>query len=204
MTNANIDARFLTNFEILELFGGNEDNAVKKLNLRLNLPTQETGALTFNSCFELLSIVTDPILPGFENLNHERSTDLLVRSNDLQDYSRNVSAKMSLGSPCAFEIDARNYTIKMKSIEPLTKTSQTVWCYVERTIFFHLEQPYASLDMVMTETSTSFSPVTDQTEGPPDGITFIASTHNISKMIIYDKFSKMKNGMFHEQFRRLE
>jgi hypothetical protein len=179
----NVNPRFMSSNEIMEFLDGGDDNTLEELNLRLGLPRQEDGELVYNSHCRFLLRLQNIVLPNEERLEHERSTEMLVNSGNLDSYSGWI--ELPTGIPYDFDDNAERYTLQLKTIEPLNTqplnpNSVRYWCYVERTIFFHLDDPYASLDMVMMATSPPASIVGDQAEGPPDGLTFAGTNRTIT------------------------
>jgi hypothetical protein len=178
----NVHPRFWSNNEIMDFLGGDEDNTLQTLNLRLDLPRQDPREIVYNSCWQFLPLLHNIVLPSREQLGEwGRSPELLVNGGNLFDYSRWL--ELPNGIPYESVDDPARYTLQLKSIEPLNTDGKRVWCYVERTIFFHLDEPYASLDVVMMATSPSASIIRDQAEGPLDGLTFAGTNRTIT----YDK-----------------
>ena len=178
----NVNHRFMNSNEIVEFLGGDEDNTLEELNLRLNSPRQEPGELVCNSCCQSLPHPHNVILPGFERLEHGRSEALHVNSDNLSSCSCLLTHEPPPGAPSEFDGDAGRHAARLKTIEPLNTDAKLFWCYVERTIFFHLDEPHASLDVVMIATSPSASN-RDPAEGPPDGLTFAATALGTAKSI---------------------
>ncbi len=168
---------------------------IKELNRRHNLPAQEEGALLYNSCDELRSYVANLVLPPFEFV---WSNVGLIDSELLDEYSEKLEAGLPRGYKCEFDGDAEKKILTMKSVEAVR--GEITWCYVERTIFLELVEPYASLDMVALETTpTSFNP----TEGPNNGMTFVVKGNQDTKLITYDEtWSDHQDfiSMFQEEF----
>jgi hypothetical protein len=180
----NVNHRFMNSNEIMEFLGGGEENTLEELNLRLNLPRQEPTELVYNSCCEILPQLQNIILPELNRLEHGRSGDsLLVNSDNLWNCSRWVALALPNGAPCEFVCDAARCTTRLKTIEPLNTDAPRFWCYVERTIFFHLDRPHASLDVVMAAFRPPVSVVGNQAEGPPDGLTFAATASGTARTI---------------------
>jgi hypothetical protein len=197
----NVHPRFLSSNEIMEFLGGDEDNTLQTLNLRLGLPRQDPSEIVYNSCCKFLPRLHNIVLPGLEHLGEwGRSTELQVNGDSLFDYSR--SLELPNGVPYESVDDPTGYTLQLKSIEPLNTDGKRVWCYVERTIFFHLDEPYASLDVVMMATSPSASIIRDQAEGPLDGLAFAVTNSGKTRTITYDKDAEDEEfeSIFKEHF----
>jgi hypothetical protein len=182
----NVHPRFLSSNEIMEFLNGGDENTLEELNRRLGLPRQEPREIFYNSHCRFLPRLHNIVLPDMEHLESERCTEMLVNSGNLHSYSRWID--LPTGIPCDFDHNGERYTLLLKSIEPLNTqplnpNSVRYWCYVERTILFHLDDPYASLDTVMMATGSPASVVRDQAEGPPDGLTFAGTNRTIT----YDK-----------------
>jgi hypothetical protein len=95
-----VNPRFLSSNEIVEFLGGNEDNTLEELNLRLNSPRQEPRELVYNSCCQFLPHPHNVILPEFEQLEHGRCEALLVNLGNLDSYSRGLTLELPIGEVC--------------------------------------------------------------------------------------------------------
>jgi hypothetical protein len=198
----NVNPRFLSSNEIMEILGDDVELTLEDLNRRLDLPRQQPGELVYNTCCKLLPHLHNVILPGFERIDSEWSAELIVNSGTLWNYSRYVDLALPDGTPHDFDDDPAKHTLLLKTIEPLITEENSIWCYVERTIFFHLSKPYASLDLVMTALGQPASIIVqDPTNGPPDGLTFFPlPALGITKIITCNKDAEVEDveGIFHE------
>ena len=184
----NPDRTIPTTTEVIRRFGPTND--VEGLNHWLGLPPQHEGHLNYNSSFTKLDIIHNIFLPPI--ITPRRSDDEQINRETLDQYSQ-VLTRPFVAQQLPYEVimDVHNYTIILRTTELATnpQTDNNFWVIVQRTIFFHLSEAYASLDLVANE-GVNEDYMGPTTRAPTDTPFWHSTPGSQSNCIMYDTIER--------------